>query len=67
MINKILHLLSFYMKFMKLAKGLFHKFHMKIIFCLFSATSAYAFESASESAFDCFDKGLFDKTLTDMR
>ena len=55
------------MKFMKLATGSFHKFHIKTILCLFSATSAHAFESASESAFDCFDKGLFDKTLTDMR
>ena len=29
MINRILHSWSFYMKFMKLAKGSFHKFHMK--------------------------------------
>ena len=29
MINRILHLWSFHMKFMKLAQGLFHKFHMK--------------------------------------
>ena len=29
MINKILHSWSFYMKFMKLAKGSFHKFHVK--------------------------------------
>ena len=29
MINRILHSWSFHTKFMKLAKGLFHKFHMK--------------------------------------
>ena len=29
MINRILHSWSFRMKFMKLAEGLFHKFHMK--------------------------------------
>ena len=29
MINRILHLWSFHMKFMKLAEGSFHKFHMK--------------------------------------
>ena len=29
MINRILHEWSFHMKFMKLAKGSFHKFHMK--------------------------------------
>ena len=29
MINRILHSWSFHMKFMTLAEGLFHKFHMK--------------------------------------
>ena len=29
LINKILHSWSFHMKFMKLAEGSFHKFHMK--------------------------------------
>ena len=29
MINRILHSLSFHVRFMKLAKGSFHKFHMK--------------------------------------
>ena len=29
MINRILHSWSFHMKFMKLAEGWFHKFHMK--------------------------------------
>ena len=29
MINRILHLWSFHMKFMKLAEGSFHKFHIK--------------------------------------
>ena len=29
MINRILHSWSFHMKFMKLAKGSFHKFHIK--------------------------------------
>ena len=29
MINRILHPWSFHMKFMKLAEGSFHKFHMK--------------------------------------
>ena len=29
MINRILHSWSFHMKFMKLAEGSFHKFHMK--------------------------------------
>ena len=29
MINRILHLWSFHIKFMKLAEGSFHKFHMK--------------------------------------
>ena len=29
MINRVLHSWSFHMKFMKLAEGSFHKFHMK--------------------------------------